>query len=75
MSGFVQRIDEVSVAAHSATALAHAARAARPVVRAQVEPPIDAVERQHLDELLETRDEVEGVRAWMERRAPRRDNR
>lgn len=75
MSGFVQRIDEVSSAAHSATALTHAARAARLVVRAQVEPPIDAVERQYRDGLLKTSDAVEGVRAWMARRAMRWNDR
>ena len=59
----------------SATVLSHACRVSRLLVRTQVEPLIEVVERQYLDELLETRDAVEGVRAWMERRAPNWEDR
>lgn len=55
----------------SAVALSHAARAARAVLRAQVEPLIAHVERQYLDELLHTRDAVEGVEAFLDKRPPR----
>lgn len=59
------------LAGKSAVALGHAARAARLVTRAQIEPLLDRLERQYLDELLATRDAVEGVEAWLEKRAPR----
>jgi cyclohexa-1,5-dienecarbonyl-CoA hydratase len=58
------------LASRSGIALSHAARASRLVVRAQAEPALTAAERQYLDELLETRDGVEGVEAWLEKRAP-----
>ena len=63
------------LAGQSAVALSHAARAARAVVRAQVEPLLDALERQYLDELPATRDAVEGVDAWLEKRPPRWEDR
>jgi cyclohexa-1,5-dienecarbonyl-CoA hydratase len=61
---------DTRLAGHSAAVLSHASRVSRLVLRTQVEPLIEVVERQYLDELLATRDAVEGVRAWMERRAP-----
>lgn len=62
---------DTRLANHSAVALSHACRASRLLVRSQVEPLIETLERQYLNELLATGDAVEGVRAWMERRAPR----
>jgi cyclohexa-1,5-dienecarbonyl-CoA hydratase len=59
------------LAPKSAVALAHATRAARTLLRAQIEPLLAQLERQYLDELLATHDAVEGVEAWLERRAPR----
>lgn len=59
------------LAGKSAVALGHAARASRLVVRTQIEPLIDRLERQYLDELLATDDAAEGVAAWLEKRAPR----
>ena len=55
----------------SAAALSHATRAARALLRAQVEPLIHALEAQYLDELLATHDAVEGVNAWLEKRLAR----
>lgn len=66
---------DTRLANHSAVALSHACRASRLLVRSQVEPLLETVERQYLGELLETGDAVEGVRAWMERRAPRWNDR
>ncbi|MEZ5284619.1 MAG: enoyl-CoA hydratase/isomerase family protein [Vicinamibacterales bacterium] len=63
------------LAGHSAVALSHAARASRLVLRTQVEPLIEVVERQYLDELLRTHDAAEGVRAFVERRPPAWDDR
>lgn len=59
------------LAGKSAVALGHAARASRLIVRAQIDPLLDRLERQYLDELLATDDAVEGVEAWLEKRAPR----
>ncbi|MEW6320295.1 MAG: enoyl-CoA hydratase/isomerase family protein [Acidobacteriota bacterium] len=61
-------------APRSAVALAHAARAARLVLRAQAEPALAAAERQYLDELLATRDAVEGIQSWIDKRPPRWEN-
>lgn len=61
---------ETRLAGHSAVVLAHACRAARLVLRSQAEPLLEQLERQYLDELLATHDAVEGVQAWIERRAP-----
>lgn len=55
----------------SATALSHATRAARSVMRAQVEALLPDLERQYLDELLATEDATEGVEAWLGKRGPR----
>lgn len=61
---------ERHLARHSAVALSHAALAARAVWRPAVERAIAEGEARYLDELLQTRDAVEGIDAWMEKRPP-----
>lgn len=55
---------------HSPVALAHAVAAARLTLRAQAEPALDRAERDYLSGLLKTRDAVEGVTAFLEKRPP-----
>jgi cyclohexa-1,5-dienecarbonyl-CoA hydratase len=59
---------------HSAVALSHAVAAARLTIRAQAEPALDAAERDYLGGLLKTDDAIEGVRAWLEKRPPKWNN-
>ena len=66
---------ERRLAPHSAVALGHAAWAARDVVRRQVAEGLPGLERRYLDELLATRDAEEGVRAWLDKRPPRWEDR
>jgi len=61
---------DTHLAPHSAVALSHAISAARLTLRAQAEPVLDRAERDYLGGLLKTKDAVEGVKAWMEKRAP-----
>ena len=61
---------DAQLAPHSAVALAHAVGAARLTVRAQAEPALDRAERDYLGGLLKTKDAVEGVNAWLEKRTP-----
>jgi cyclohexa-1,5-dienecarbonyl-CoA hydratase len=61
---------DAQLADQSAVALSHACLAARTGIRAQAEPLLLQLERQYLEELLATHDATEGVRAWMEKRAP-----
>ena len=58
------------LAPHSAIALSHAVAASRLTLRAQAEPALDRAERDYLGGLLKTKDAVEGVKAWMEKRTP-----
>ncbi len=58
------------LAPHSAIALSHTVAAARITLRAQAEPALDRAERDYLSGLLTTADAVEGVNAWLEKRAP-----
>jgi cyclohexa-1,5-dienecarbonyl-CoA hydratase len=55
---------------HSAVALSQAVLAARVVLRAQAEPALDLAETLYLRDLLNTADALEGVSAWLEKRAP-----
>ena len=61
---------DTHLAPHSAIALAHAVAAARLTVRAVAEPALDRAERDYLAGLLKTADAVEGVNAFLEKRAP-----
>ena len=62
---------DAHLAPHSPVALSHAAAAARITVRAQAEPALDRAERDYLSGLMKTKDAVEGVTAWLEKRAPK----
>jgi cyclohexa-1,5-dienecarbonyl-CoA hydratase len=62
---------DAHLATHSAVALSHAVAAARLTVRAQAEPALDRAERDYLSGLMKTQDAVEGVAAWIEKRAPK----
>jgi cyclohexa-1,5-dienecarbonyl-CoA hydratase len=55
----------------SAAALRHAAAAARAGLRAEVRVRLPEVERLYLDELMRTHDAVEGIDAFLQKRAPR----
>lgn len=65
--GWVRR----HLAPSSPSSLGLAARAARLALRARVVPLLDEVERLYLDELMATGDAGEGLRAFLEKRAPR----
>ena len=62
---------EQQLAPHSAAALGHAALAARAVWRPAVDRAIADNEGRYLNALLASPDAEEGVRAWLEKRAPR----
>jgi cyclohexa-1,5-dienecarbonyl-CoA hydratase len=67
----VDRWYDARLAPHSAAALRHAARAARLVLRESVARTLPTLERRYLRELMETRDAVEGVAAFLEKRPPK----
>jgi cyclohexa-1,5-dienecarbonyl-CoA hydratase len=56
---------------HSAEALRHAVRAVRAPVAAALESGLATAERLYLNDLMVTTDANEGVRAFLEKRAPR----
>jgi cyclohexa-1,5-dienecarbonyl-CoA hydratase len=58
------------LAAKSAAALRHAATAARMGLLAQVRDVLPKLERLYLDDLMRTQDAVEGIDAFLARRAP-----
>ncbi len=63
------------LAPKSTSSLRLGVRAAREPYLARVLPQIDAVERLYLDELMQTRDAVEGLNAFLAKRAPNWENR
>jgi len=66
----VDRWLEGRLAPKSAAALRHAALAARGAVRAVAEPRLAELEERYLKDLMRTADAVEGIKAFMEKRAP-----
>jgi enoyl-CoA hydratase/carnithine racemase len=54
----------------SAVALRHAARAARSLLREHDVATLRTLERQYLDELMQTTDATEGCAAFIEKRPP-----
>jgi cyclohexa-1,5-dienecarbonyl-CoA hydratase len=61
---------DAHLAPSSAIALSHAALAARATLSAQALPALDLAESRYLRDVLKTADAEEGVRAFMEKRAP-----
>jgi cyclohexa-1,5-dienecarbonyl-CoA hydratase len=61
---------DLQLAPHSAVAMSYAVAAARSTLRAQAEPALAAAERDYLSGLIKSADAVEGVAAWLEKRAP-----
>lgn len=70
-SASADRFLEEHVLGASATALHHAARAARHHMRRAVLADLETVERQYLEELMRTPDAREGIAAFLEKRSPR----
>lgn len=66
----VDRWFDRHLAPKSAAALRHAAAAARAGLLAHVRATLPDLERLYLEDLMQTHDAVEGVRAFMERRPP-----
>lgn len=60
-----------SLAPKSAAAIRHAAAAARLAMLHEVRVTLPALERLYLDELMHTTDAVEGIQAFLDKRAPR----
>ncbi len=60
---------EEHLKAKSASSLRHAVKAARVDYAARVKAKIKTVERMYLDELMKTRDAVEGIEAFIAKRA------
>lgn len=60
-----------SLAAHSPSAMRLATRAARAVLRRDLDALLPRLEHLYIEELLATHDAEEGVRAFIEKRAPR----
>jgi len=60
---------DAHLAGHSAAVLRQAVRAARAGYAQAIAQRLDEVERQYLDELMQTHDAVEGLNAFLEKRA------
>jgi enoyl-CoA hydratase/carnithine racemase len=60
-----------TLARHSAESLRYAVRAVRAPLAAAVGEPLAEAERLYLQDLMVTDDAVEGVQAFLEKRAPR----
>jgi len=67
----VDRFFETRLMPRSAVGLRHAAAAARAALRAGVEPRLAELEELYLTRLMRTHDAVEGITAFIEKRAPR----
>ncbi|MCA1563496.1 MAG: enoyl-CoA hydratase/isomerase family protein [Acidobacteria bacterium] len=67
----VERWFDLRLAPRSAAALRHAAAAVRLVVRDRVDALLPELERMYLKDLMQTRDAVEGVAAFLEKRPPK----
>lgn len=63
------------LAAHSATALSHGARAARLMLMSHALPVLESAERLYLESLLDTEDVREGIQAFIDKRPPTWKNR
>jgi cyclohexa-1,5-dienecarbonyl-CoA hydratase len=70
LTAAVDRWFERHLAAKSASALRHAAIAARAGLRAQVRTLLPEAERLYLQELMQTHDAREGIDAFIQKRAP-----
>ena len=66
----VDRWFETHLAPRSAAALRHAAAATRVAARDAARTTLAELEAQYLDELMQTHDAVEGITAFLEKRAP-----
>ena len=66
---------ETHLAAKSGSSLRHAVRAARVDYVQRVNARIDAVEKIYLDDLMSTRDAVEGLEAFISKRSAKWENR
>jgi cyclohexa-1,5-dienecarbonyl-CoA hydratase len=75
LSADVERWFTTHLAGKSAAALRHAAAAARAGVRMQIRALLPEVERLYLEDLMRTHDAAEGIEAFLQRRAPRWQNR
>ena len=70
LEAYVHHWYDTFVAARSAVALRHAARAAREVIGDRARAAIERLERQYLDELMLSADAAEGCAAFLEKRPP-----
>jgi cyclohexa-1,5-dienecarbonyl-CoA hydratase len=70
LDGVVERWLETEFLPRSASSLGYACRAARLRVREALEHELPMLEHLYLNELMRTPDAVEGIRAFLEKRAP-----
>jgi cyclohexa-1,5-dienecarbonyl-CoA hydratase len=75
LSADVDRWFDTHLAAKSAAALRHAVAALRAGVRPHIRTLLPEVEHLYLGELMRTHDAVEGIEAFLQKRAPRWQNR
>lgn len=71
----LERWFERHIARRSAAALRHATEAVRTMLRREVERVLPDLERLYLERLMTTRDAAEGIAAFLEKRAPRWEDR
>lgn len=75
LSNLVENWFQANLAGKSAAALRHGAAAARLGLAAHVSETLPKLERLYLDELMRTHDAVEGIAAFMDKRAPKWNDR